>query len=236
MITISPTRLTDAVAAIYPEIEARAGTRTLVDDERKLWWELSCALLSSQVPFELAIAAADVLDARSLLLDPTDALDDLRAALAAALATPLRCGSTIRRYRFPQSKAEQLAGTRVAVSRIAGSLRTLLGTMPDGPQLRAWLVAQAPGLGPKQASMFLRNVAVSHDLAVLDRHVIEYMSIVGLYSESLGAVSALRSYILHESELRSHARELGCAVGLLDWAIWIVMRAARDHQRDINPR
>jgi N-glycosylase/DNA lyase len=236
MIAISPSRLREAVAAIYPEIEARAGTRVSVQDERKLWWELSCALLSSQVPFELAVAAADAVDARSLLLDPDAAIGTLQAGLAAALRAPVQCGSTMRRYRFPQLKARQLAATRVAVSQAAGSLRALLAAISEGPAARAWLVTNAPGLGPKQASMFLRNVGLSHDLAVLDRHVVAYMRMVGLYSESAGSVTVLGSYVLHELELRSHARRLGCSVGLLDWAIWIVMRAARENQREVTCR
>jgi N-glycosylase/DNA lyase len=68
---------------------------------------------------------------------------------------------------------------------------------------------------------------------VLDRHVLDYMAAVDIYCEESGNVSRLAGYGRHEAALRSYAERIGFAVGLLDWAIWIVMRAAR--QIDMEP-
>jgi N-glycosylase/DNA lyase len=87
-------------------------------------------------------------------------------------------------------------------------------------------VKHVPGIGPKQASMFLRNAGVTYDLAILDRHVLNYMSKLGMYSGNKYSISGLTHYRRHEETLKKHAEELDCPVGLLDWAIWIVMRVA----------
>lgn len=109
----------------------------------------------------------------------------------------------------------------------ACSLSNLIDNFHDASQARAWFVAHAPGLGPKQASMFLRNVGMSYDLAILDRHVLDYMAAIGIYKGSKYSISTLSQYNVSEAALRDHSDSLDCPVGLLDWAIWIVMRIAK---------
>ena len=81
--------------------------------------------------------------------------------------------------------------------------------------------------------MFLRNAGVSYDLAILDRHVLNYMSRLGIYSGTKHFISGLKQYKLHEDVLCEHALELDCPVGLLDWAIWIVMRVANRNMETV---
>ena len=64
-------------------------------------------------------------------------------------------------------------------------------------------------------------------MAVLDRHVLDYMQIIGLLEGERNIPATLRIYQTTEMALRCHARELGYHVGILDWAIWIVMRVAK---------
>jgi len=81
--------------------------------------------------------------------------------------------------------------------------------------------------------MFLRNVGVSYDLAILDRHVLNYMAALGIYSGTGGSIASLAQYRRLEAVLRAHADHLACPVGLLDWAIWIVMRVANRKMESI---
>jgi len=80
--------------------------------------------------------------------------------------------------------------------------------------------------------MFLRNIGVSYDLAVLDRHVLNYMCCIGVHDEPEIKVHKLRHYVLHEEKLREHANRFHCPVGILDWAIWVVMRVANQISED----
>ncbi len=75
--------------------------------------------------------------------------------------------------------------------------------------------------------MFLRNTGFSYDLAVLDRHVLGYMAALGIGKETGRFISGLPQYRRQEAFLKSYADRLGSPVGLLDWAIWIVMRVAQ---------
>lgn len=226
MIAATPERLQHAVSALYPDIERRVARNHRPRSERELWRELSSCLLSSQVPYELADAAAEAIDAEGLLLERLVN----PASLEMVLSRPLPVAGGARRYRFPVKRAGQLAATHGAIMAQADGLFDLLGGFVTAEAARGWFVAHAPGLGPKQASMFLRNTGFSYELAVLDRHVLTYMHALGLSVTGSQALGSLPRYHHCEALLVDHASELGYRVGLLDWAIWIVVRAARGMQ------
>ncbi|MDP3960219.1 MAG: hypothetical protein Q8Q26_09215 [Pseudorhodobacter sp.] len=223
-------QLEAAVMSICPDIENRVAVCSTPADERALWWELSACVLSSQVPYELATAAADAIDEAAVLYcRPRH--DHVGRAIHEILRTPLRVGGRERLYRFPSIRAVHLEQIQATVLATADSLSDLLAGFATASQARRWLVDNALGLGPKQASMFLRNVALTYDLAVIDRHVLDYMSLTGLNPKNGGAVSSLERYLPLEDVLRLHAEGLKCSVGILDWAIWIVMRVAKQDRR-----
>ncbi|MGE8049735.1 DNA lyase [Pseudomonas monteilii] len=230
MTTYSAEALSRAVAAVCPDIRTRIDTGA-VSDERHLWWELSCCILSSQVPYSLAMAAADRIDAQGWLRVIKQDHLDLADQLFELLSTPLDVEGKRRLYRFPRAKAAHLATTWLAVSHTGGTLKALI--RGDVNDVRAWLVKNASGIGPKQASMFLRNCGVTYDLAILDRHVLNYMSAQGICSGEQVSISGLNQYGRYENRLRDHAQEMDCPVGLLDWAIWIVMRVANRKQEAV---
>lgn len=216
-----------AVVGIAPEIERRIGERRLDQpDERWLWTEMSCCILSSQVPYRTALAAARQLDNDGLLYEPLCLRRELlETRLRDLLVSPMDVDGKQQRYRFPDSRAVQIAGAWDAVRHESGTLSALLSSLGEPDSIREWLVSHVPGLGPKQASMFLRNIAASYDMAVIDRHVLRYMSITGLCGSSIpGGLSRLRAYKDVEVRLRDSAQDLGYALGVVDWAIWIVMR------------
>ncbi|MGO6819225.1 8-oxoguanine DNA glycosylase [Rhizobium brockwellii] len=218
-------RLEHAVISIYPDVEERVRSSTIEREERILWKEFSSCILSSQVPYPLSVAAAEAIDREGLLhLGMLDALED---KIAMILKAPVMMNGTSRRYRFPVSRARQLASAKAAITEHSGTLEDFLRGECDPDELRAWLVANAPGMGPKQASMFLRNSGISYDLAILDRHVLDFMTEMGLQSSCVNSISRSSDYQKHERTLRSYAKSVGAAVGLIDWAIWIVMRMFR---------
>lgn len=232
MNSYTPEALSRAVAAICPDIQSHA-KRPVIFDERKLWWELSCCILSSQVPYSLAVAAANEIDKHGHLYNEAYSPKPLVSRLIDILGTALSVEGKVRNYRFPIARAHQLASTHFAVFEEAPSLSALVSSFSNPAKGRDWLVRCAPGMGPKQASMFLRNIGVSYELAILDRHVLNYMYALGIYSGKTFSISGLTQYSHHETVLRAHARELDCPVGLLDWAIWIVMRVANKNREPV---
>jgi len=82
------------------------------------------------------------------------------------------------------------------------------------------------GVGPKQASLFLRNVGKADDLAILDSHSVRFMHMVGL-SASVAPPRDMRDYEERENCLRAYVAGLAQPMARFDAALWIVMRAAR---------
>jgi len=76
--------------------------------------------------------------------------------------------------------------------------------------------------------MFLRNIGASYDLAILDTHVLHFMSIQGDPRVDVGQVRTLSAYERTEQVLVRYADTIGFPVGYLDWAIWATMKAARE--------
>lgn len=222
MTSLHAQQVKQAVVALCPEVaeDYRTGDRSGPDD-RTLWRLFMNCLLSSQVPYELAYAAAQEIDEAGVLMSAP--LEAIIADVRAVLSRPISVDGRLRRYRFHNTKAAQLARSWVAVQ-AAGGLGPLVGGFQDDHAARRWFIRNAPGLGPKQASMFLRDIGYSHDLAVLDRHTLDYMVLAGLCPAGPRFVSSLSRYLELEERLRDHAKSLGHSLGHLDRAIWVVMR------------
>ena len=225
--SISKDTLTYAVSRVSFEVNRSLSESTDERNEQLLWKELLCCILSSQVHYQLARSAADAIEDAGTLRSPSDCWQGIANDLRDVLSRRFHFDGRAQRYRFPATKSCQIAKTCVAIRSQSGSLTKLLSEYNDVRILREWLVHHAPGLGPKQTSMFLRNVGVTLDFAVLDRHVLNYMAFLGLLENDWGFPASLARYELIETRLRCHADTLGYRVGVLDWAIWIVMRVAR---------
>ena len=87
-----------------------------------------------------------------------------------------------------------------------------------------------PGIGPKQASLFLRNVSYTCDLAILDIHVLRYMTWIEAVPNVSLPPRSLNEYEHIEEGFRRHAVELGVPVGSLDLAVWVTVRVLADEK------
>lgn len=224
MTSISAERVQQAVLTVCPDvaIEVQGWRREVARDEGTLWRQFMNCLLSSQVKYELACAAALEIEDAGILTSSTP--EAIAADLCAILARPFRVDGQMRRYRFYNTKASQLARSWTII-RTEGGLGSLVDAFEDDRGARKWLVQHLPGLGFKQASMFLRDIGFSQDLAVLDRHTLDYMALVGLRAPGQRYVPTGSQYLGLEDRLRDHASGLGYSLGHLDRAIWVVMRA-----------
>jgi N-glycosylase/DNA lyase len=129
-------------------------------------------------------------------------------------------------YRFPKARTQQLAKARDAIAE--RSLSERLFEIYDPKILRQQLVKDISGLGPKQASMFLRNIGRSYDLAIIDTHVLRFMNVKNLLCRKNINISTVKAYERAERIVVNYAEELGYPVGYMDWAIWATMRAANE--------
>jgi N-glycosylase/DNA lyase len=194
--------------------------------EEDLWLELAACILGSRVRYEVAQAAAIALrDAQ--LLPPKCLSEDgdwERQALC-VLSDPLNgTASAGLKYPFPRSRARYLG---LSVSSLGCDLKSLLHRGEDAYEMRRVLARNVAGIGPKQSSLFLRNIGYTEDLAILDSHVVQFMSAVRLVTYGTAtAIDSLHKYSAIEELFRVYSESIRYSVGRTDVAVWIVMRVA----------
>lgn len=84
---------------------------------------------------------------------------------------------------------------------------------------RGWLAQNVTGMGYKEASHFLRNIGLGEDLAILDRHVLKNLRLLGVIEEIPSSLSKSR-YFEIEKSMKEFAEEINVPMGRLDLVLW----------------
>jgi N-glycosylase/DNA lyase len=226
--TSVPARLHRTVRKLCPLVFDYMTTQAS-RSEYELRRELVACVVSSQVSYSMAANAMDNLLSVGLLDDDwwrRSYEPDFEAIVGGVLDGSCAYLPHSGSYRFPRARAQQL--TRLRDSLAQRSIGSRVKYRACAKDLRQQLVSELAGVGPKQASMFLRNSGITYDLAVLDVHVIRFMASQHLIVERQTTISTLTAYESAERVAVEYARSLGYPVGIVDRAIWIVMRAAQE--------
>ncbi len=202
----------------------------LTRTESSLWYELVSCLLGSRVTFEHAQYAANYLRRTGLLRINryVHNIGDLEKSIAETLSRPIfppqtRFGNR-RKYIFHRSRANHIARTVQSLYATGSSIKHILKSSYNSLDARQRLMTSTVGIGPKQSSLFLRNVGYAQDLAILDTHVLTYMRLLEIASTSTREISKLETYRKVEEGLLAYASRLNVNLPELDTAIWVVMR------------
>ena len=219
-----------AVTKVYREIYFMQSDslRWYFAKESELLSELIACLLGSQVHFDVALAVTRKIK-ESGLLEMYDHLcmSSYESAINAILKQPIHqpgCPQKISRYRFPNTKANYIARTLRSIYSNGKSLKGYLQSNVSSFEARRLIIKLATGIGPKQASLYLRNIGFTDDLAILDTHVLKFMHLCEMINCYKKSISSIKTYEIIESELRKYAQQYDWRLGSLDLAIWIVMR------------
>lgn len=223
----NPVQLEDTVRVLCKVIEQKKYLKNHTS-EYSLRRELVACILSSQVKYEMAKSALYRIENAGLLTDKwwCDTDDQFESRMIKELLGSNSAAENNRGYRFPISRARQLARARDAAVERTLAERIYSGNKPL--IIRRQLISDIAGMGPKQTSMFLRNTGVSYDLAILDTHVLHYLHIKKILSLEQLKVTTISAYEKIESIVIQYADSLGYPVGYLDLAIWATMRAVRE--------
>jgi N-glycosylase/DNA lyase len=226
----SPARLEAAVRALCPIIAEQSSGRAVSSrSEHELRRELVACILGSQVSYGAALLATENLESAGLLADmwwEGTECEEFEAHVFDILQGDRAAGRTSPRYRFPRARSQQIARARDAVA--TSPLQERLLCSCDPKVLRLGLISDISGIGPKQASMFLRNCGVTFELAVLDSHVLRFLSLQALVDDVTLSIGSISGYEVTEQVAISYAASIGYPVGFVDWAIWATMKAARE--------
>lgn len=195
-----------------------------------LWRELASCIMGSRIQFELARSAVRHLDKTGLLrMFQTDKRFSMTQSLVTrelrkSIYLPLKLNGLKRSYTFSSIRAKQLSDTARTIYGNNQTIKSLLKSGKDEYSTRVLLVNTASGIGPKQASLFLRNIGYANNLAILDTHVLRFMDYVKIAKILPSSIANLNSYEKTETKLRHYAENMYLEMSCLDTAIWIVMR------------
>jgi len=75
------------------------------------------------------------------------------------------------------------------------------------------------GLGYKEASHFLRNIGLGEELAILDRHILKNLALLGVIEEVKSSPTK-KAYLQIEKKMTKFSRQVGIPMGELDLLLW----------------
>ncbi len=131
---------------------------------------------------------------------------------------PITNKKEYRKYRFTNSKPSIIysAGNWL-LSEYNWNLVKLLN---DEVNIRN-ILCSCPGVGMKSASWFLRNSGYNVDYAVLDVHILRFVSKIGI---EVPKVLTEKAYIQIEEKLREICDKIDVSLGKMDYLLWILGR------------
>lgn len=189
---------------IKPQIEARLMDfrhiwETASDED--LFRELVFCLLTPQSKAKTCWKAVQRLDRKCMIAE----------------AMPAQISEELVGVRFNLRKGEYICLARNMFS--ARSLRATLAEFAEPLAARVWLVENVKGLGYKEASHFLRNIGLGEDLAILDRHILKNLALLGVIKE-VPTSPTKRIYLEIERKMTAFSKELKIPMGHLDLLLW----------------
>lgn len=196
--------------------------------EKQLWEELCICILSSNVPYDLALSAFyhlyenQFLDIEKILSN-SNPTKEISFELSRRIYKPKRKDGTYRKYRFPTVRASNIVKAAFALYHENDGLTILLKNFNSEKKARRFLVDNISGMGLKQASHFLRNIGFSKSLAIVDTHVISFLVEIGELSTRISTVTPA-VYMKLENVLMNLCNNLELELSIFDMAIWKHMR------------
>ena len=119
--------------------------------------------------------------------------------------------------RFNNRKAEYICLARKMFQE--KSLKTTLAGFAGPHAAREWLVENIKGMGYKEASHFLRNIGLGGDLAILDRHILKNLALLGVIEEIPNSPTK-KVYIEIEKMMTEFSKKAGIPMSHLDLLLW----------------
>lgn len=224
-------KLEDTVFEVSQEAKNLLPNMPTVTGETNLLSELILCILSSQDKYELALSAVKKMRAKNILSVPKSKkeakvlVDKIRKTLSSPVDFIVAEKSYSRKLRFFEKKTSYIERTIENVYLNGLTLGALIGQKESPESTRDVVIKYCCGLGPKQASMFLRNIGYHSDYAVLDKHIIDYMNLMGLVR--IQGYSNMSTYRVIEEKFKNYACQNNIDLLHLDIAIWTTMRTVK---------
>ncbi len=172
--------------------------------ELDIFCELAFCLFTPQSKAKNCCASVESLVDKDLILNGSE---------------ELLCGE-LNYVRFKYTKAKNLILVRDIFQKNGKlSIRPTLDQFPDPKDAREWLVENVRGMGYKEASHFLRNIGKGEHLAILDRHILKNLVLLGMIDKIPRSMSP-KKYLEIESKMTVFAEDIKIPMEQLDLLLW----------------
>lgn len=192
---------------IKPEIETRiAEFRKIWEaaDREKLFIELAFCLFTPQSSAKSCWRAMEILLKKDLVFEGS--YDQIREDL--------------NLVRFRNNKSKYLIEAREKfINQTDRSMKQILSEFDSVIEMREWLVENVKGIGYKEASHYLRNIGMGDNIAILDRHILKNMKLLGVIDEIPKTLS-FKVYHDLEDKLRKYSKKIKIPMDHLDFVLW----------------
>ncbi|MFH1288269.1 MAG: N-glycosylase/DNA lyase [bacterium] len=158
--------------------------------------ELVFCLLTPQSKAKVCWNAVKNLKASGLLLDGNQE----------------QIAKNLRGVRFKNKKAQYIVEARKI-------FLSELSRFSDTYDMREWLVHNVKGIGYKEASHFLRNIGYGKRLAILDRHILKNLRLLGIIKKIPASLPKKR-YLEIEKKVEKFSRGIKIPLDALDLVLW----------------
>lgn len=197
--------------------------------EDELWQELCLCILSSNVPYELALSAFHHLKKKGylrleLLKKESISKKIITDELSRPVYLPKKKDGGYRKYRFPKTRARNIIQAAKVIAREEDWIKKVLLRSNSEGKVRGLLVSEISGIGLKEASHFLRNIKYSKNLAIVDSHVVSFLQQIDAGTQRKTKTMTRNTYFELENQIQEICSEYKLDLSIFDMAIWHFMR------------
>jgi len=123
--------------------------------------------------------------------------------------------------RFKNTKARNLVVLREQMKDSLGELITkdFFSILGDVFEVREWIVKHIRGMAHKEASHFLRNIGFGDEIAILDRHILKNLVLLGVIDEIPKTITAKR-YKDIEGKMLKYCKKIDLPMDEFDLLLW----------------
>ncbi len=188
---------------IRPDIESRMEEFSVIRKTKsdvKLFGELVFCLLTPQSKAKSCWAAVVRLKKNRLLFD----------------GSPKEVSASLKGVRFKNNKTKYIIEVREQFPRIKDKVKNHAGSILP---LRRYLAENVCGLGYKESGHFLRNIGLGCDIAILDRHILKNLKLLGVITE-IPRYLPNKKYLKIEQKMKKFSTQSGIPLSHLDLLMW----------------
>lgn len=194
--------------SIKPEIMARLDEfkdTWIKGGEKDIFAELVFCILTPQSKAKLCDSAVGCLIKKDLIFQGP----------ASEIAKELK-----EYTRFHNNKARYIVDAqKIFTKNKRMSIKGHITSLSDPNEVREWFKSNIKGFGYKEASHFLRNIGMGEELAILDRHILKNLKLLGVIGDVPNSISKTKYYMI-EDIMMKFSKKIKIPMAHLDLLLW----------------